>query len=817
MIRNYLKIAFRNLVRNQLYSSINIIGLSTGVACCLLLSFYVKEELSYDLHHNRADEIYRVTSQMSNAQGKGSLLATGSPPIVFTLYDEIPEIEIAARLLDPPSIDVTLIQFEDKSFYQTGGHIADSTFFDIFKYKFLEGNPETALDHPNTVVLSNSLAKKIFGNVSALNQHISLTMGTDPSEFLITGVFDDKWSNSHIKMSSVTSMLSAGWGKYVNTLTNWLGQNFIYSYVRLKPGADPKRVVEKMEPVLQKHGGEYMKEIGLYKELGLEKIKDIHLRSDAKEALTGTKRGSMTYVIVISSIAVFILLIACINFMNLATAKAMKRAKEIGVRKVMGASKNKLAIQFLGESFMVVSIALLLSILWVELAMPYFNQLTGLDISLSNENLQFFAITLLGIAIFTTLLAGGYPAFYLSSYQPVHALKNKTGSNSLGQLRKVLVVVQFVVSITLISAIVIIMQQMKYIQNYNLGYDSSATIAIPLRTDEVIKSYTSLKSRLENSSLIKGVSGADFIPGTPIMDDFRFYLKGSNMENGVDIKKSYSDYGYVELMGIELLTGRYFTDNPEVEKTKVIINQKAMEEFGFNLENVLGQEIFEDFQFFDGETFSYEIIGVVKNYHQRSLHFEVRPTLFQLSYQQQTDPRYDYMLVSSSGGSITEFINEIEINWNDFETGIPLTYNFLDDVKENQYLTDQRTSKIISTFTFIAILISCLGLYGLSSYVAERRLKEIGIRKVLGAKISEILVLVAKDFTLLILIALIISIPIGWKVMQMWLVSFSYRIEIQLQYFIYAGLIALFIAWGTVFYQSYKAATSNPANILKDE
>src|SRR5260221_529984 len=425
MLINYLKIALRNLMRNKTYSAINILGLALGVACCLLLTLYVLDEISYDKHHQRADDIYRIVSKFQSDKGLDKL-GTASPPIAMTLKEEVPEVEFAVRVLNPPGVSQNLIRYKDNLFYETDGLIADSTLFDVFNYELKEGYPKKALTLGNTVVLSEKLAQKLFGNEPALDKIISISQGGKPREYKVTGVFIEK-GKSHIKANFFTSMTSAGWGEYIRTegAKQWAGNNFIPSYLKLTRGHNVEAVEKKMNEVLLKHGAEAMKALGLHKTLSLEPVKDIYLKSDVGQS------PRITYLYVVVSIALFILLIACINFMNLSTAKATKRAAEIGIRKTMGAYRSSLIQQILGEAMLIVIFAVVISIVLVQLALPFFNQLTDKTISFSSDNFIYILMASIILVIVTGVVAGSYPAFYLSSFQPGEELKGKM---NLGKL-----------------------------------------------------------------------------------------------------------------------------------------------------------------------------------------------------------------------------------------------------------------------------------------------------------------------------------------------------------------------------------------------
>lgn len=807
MLQNYIKIALRNLTRNKAYSAINIFGLALGVACCLLLSLYIMDEVSYDKHHARVDDMYII---ISSFQGDVSFkkLATASPPIAQTMKAEIPEVEDAVRALSPPNVAQCLFRYRDNLFYESNGFIADSTLFDMFSYDFKEGNPKKSLTLANTVVLSEKLAQKLFGNESALDKIVSLSMGGTPREYKVTGVFLQN-HNSHIKANFFTSMMSRGWGDYIrgDGAKQWAGNNFVPSYLKLVHGHDKTAVEKKMNQVLMKHGEEDMKALGIYKTLSLMPVKDIYLKSDVNQS------PRIKYLYVVASIAIFILLIACINFMNLSTAKATKRAAEIGIRKTMGAFRSSLIRQILGEAMLIVIFSIIISIVLVQLALPLFNQLTDKNISFNNDNLVYFILAAIGLTVVTGFVAGSYPAFYLSSFQPAQVLKGKLNlGNSAGRLRQALVVFQFMIAIALVCGIFIITSQLKFMQEKNLGYNYEAKIVLPLRTDETRNRYDALKKELQNNSNIKAISGTSYIPGSYIFSDMLFYTDGGNMDKAVDIQRNTIDVGYMEMLDMKLLGGRLFTENRVMDSnSKLILNRTAANKLGFSPEKMVGQNLHFDWQ---GKKYDFQVVGVMEDFHQNSLHEEIKPTLFELA---DSTKRFNYMIASVSTSGFNQTIQAIEKTWKSMINDTPFEYSFMDENIKKQYVEDRRVSQIITSFATIAMIICSLGLYGLSSYMAERRFKEIGIRKVMGASVQQIVAMMSTEFVKLVLIAFVIATPIAWWGMDKWLESFAFRIDINWIVFALAGAVALAIALVTVSFESVKSAIGNPVESLRSE
>jgi putative ABC transport system permease protein len=809
MFRNYFIIAVRNIMRSKVYSIINILGLSLGISCCLLLALYIQDEYSYDRHHQRLDDLYRISTQFESDRGIDKLKSS-SPPVAMTVWAEVPEVESALRLLNPPGVDRNLIKYEDKLFYETDGFIADSTLFDVLTYQLTEGNPKKALVDANSVVISTELAKKIFGNGEAMDKMITISQGSATGTYKVTGVFrNDK--KSHIHANFFTSMTSSGWGEYLRTdpetANEWGGQNFVPAYLKLVHGHNREEVVKKINDVLKKHGTEDMKALGLKKTLGLEAVKDIYLRSDIGQS------PRIIYLRVIASIAVFILLIACINFMNLSTARASKRAAEIGIRKVMGAFRSSLMRQILGEAMVIVLLSILVSIVIVQLTLPMFNNLTGKVINFSTDNLLYFGTALAGITLVTGLVAGSYPAFYLSSFQPAQVLKGKFAlGNASGWLRRSLVVFQFMIAITLVCGMLIISRQLDYMQNKSLGFNASAKVIIPLRTGDAKRQYEALKTELQRKGGIQAVSAADYTPGNTIWNDMMFYSEGGNMEKAVLHRRNVVDAGYLEMLGIKLISGRSFTNNRAMEsQRKIIVNRASANKLGFAPDKIVGEHLYFEWQ---GQHYSYEVIGVMEDYHQNSLKEEINPVMFEIA---RDSSRYSNLIAQVDTGNFTETLKTIEQTWKSLVNDTPFEFSFLDQNIQKQYDEDRLMGRVITSFTMIAMLISCLGLYGLSSYMAERRFKEIGIRKVMGASVKQIIALMSTEFVRLVIVALVLSVPLAWYGMNRWLEGFAYRIPVDALIFVYAGGLALLIALLTVSFESIKAAITNPVESLRNE
>ena len=798
------------MMRNKTYTFINVAGLSVGVACCVVLALYVQDELSYDKHHTDGTNIFRVTTHMKRDTDMGAMTTT-SPPIVWGIKDEVPEIETVTRFVNPPGVALNLITYGDTQFYESDGLIADSTFFDVFTYKFIEGNPRKALHEANGVVLTYHLATKLFGDEPALNKVININQGGPSGDFKVTGVLRDDQPSSHIKANFfVSSACSSGWCEFLrrsDVAGEWAGQNFMNSYVKLRDGHSLDDVKAKINEIFIKHGADDMKATGLSKRLGLEPVEDIYLYS-----ASGDESPRIVYLYVIASIAIFILLIACINFMNLSTAKATKRASEVGLRKTLGAQRIALAGQFLGEAMVIVIVAISLSIVLVQLVLPGFNQLTGKMVSMSSDNINFILPALAVITILTALVAGSYPAFYLSSFQPAKVLKGKSVlQSSNGLLRKSLVVFQFVIAITLVCGMMIINRQLTFMQDKDLGFNADHKIILPLRTETAQGNYFVIRNELSKLASVNGVSATNYLPGHTIFTDFFLYPSGGRMETGERMRNNWVEPNYLDILGIKLVAGSNFSEyRDSLSQFKVIINEKAAKQFGFTPDTAVGEFLHTEWQ---GERYSFEVIGVMEDYHQVTLKEDIYPLLFRVPAQ----PTHDFIVVDTKAGDFSSTIADVEKTWEAINADTPFEYTFLDENIKKQYEEDRKVSGIITSFTIIAMIISCLGLYGLSTFMAERRFKEIGVRKVMGASIQQIVSMMSGEFVKLVLIAFFIAVPVAWYAASSWLENFAYKTALDISIFLCAGFGALMIALITISFESLRAASTNPVNALRNE
>lgn len=812
MLRNYFKIAYRNIARNKAFSFINILGLAVGLATCILMVSYIYSELGYDQQHKNADRLFRIAYKANKkVVSEDKSWASTSAPIAGGLKSDMPEVEQSTRLLKFPNLDKMLLKYdrgaEKKLFYETNGYYVDSTFFQIFTYQFIYGSPLTALNEPNSIVLSEQTAIKIFGNENPINKSVTVGLPFGDFNYTVKGVFDDSKIKSHIPAHFFLSMKNGDVGTWVVNQTNWATNNIFHTYVKLKAGANAAKFEEKLQAFIERRGGKDQKELGVLRQLFIQPVTDIYLRSDLDNEIA--PNGNITYLYILGSIALFVLLIACINFMNLSTARSLKRAKEVGVRKVLGAEKKSLIYQFLGESTLMSCLALLVALVLAYLILPLFNNLTQKHITLFDQPVVWLWITILTIG--TGLLSGIYPAFYLSSFRPITVLKGKLLNNFSGAaIRKGLVVFQFVISICLILAVTIIQRQLQFMDNQQLGFNKNQQIILPLQSPVAVKNYEILKTDLLKYPEIKNVTSGSSYPGISTVDDMVFYAEGKSVKDAIDIHLGNVDNGYFETLGLKVIAGRGFSKEFTADSNNVVLNETALQDLGYPLKTAIGRKIYFDFQ---GSHVTMQIIGVVRNFNFESLYNRIKP----FAFNQLMGNKHSYVIANIAVNNYAGVIKEMETSWNKINPGIPFVYSFLDKDFQKNYEKDQRASGIVWGFAVIAILIACLGLFGLSAFAAEQRFKEIGVRKVLGASVMSIIGLLSTDFIKIVLVAIFIAIPIGWYFMNRWLEGFEYRTPLSWWIFALTGFLAILIALVTVSFQAIRAAIANQITSLRSE
>lgn len=806
MLQNYFKIAWRSLARNRAFSAINIIGLAIGLASCMLISLYVLDELSFDRYNEKADQIVRVVFKGTMQGGKINE-AHVMPPTAQALKADYPEVLAATRLRQGGS---PIVLLGEKQYTGDNLVFADSNFFQVFTLPLLKGDAKTALLEPNSLVITQKLADKYFGNTDPIGQVINFK-GSN-TIFKVTGVIEKVPENSHFHYDIFTSM--AGYPDAKSS--SWMISEF-FTYLVLPKGYDYKKLEAKLPQTVEKYMAPQLKvamgvtmdefrksgnNLGLY----LQPLTDIHLHSDFGYDLGNN--GDIKYVYIFGAVAIIMLVIACINFMNLSTAGASKRAREVGVRKVMGSERKELIYQFLLESILLTSIAMILAVIFGYLALPLFNTLSG-----KNLTLQFTAIPSLlpGLILFglaVGILAGSYPAFFLSSFKPILVLKGRLVSDRKSiSLRSGLVVIQFFISITLIIGTTVVYQQLRFIQNKKLGYSKDQVMVIDTWSLNAANKEM-FKEELLRDPRVLNVSSSSYIPAGPSNNNnYMVYPDGKNTDLVKTLRYDV-DASYIPTLGMEMVAGRNFSKEFGNDSSGVIINETAASMLGFK-KDALDRTITNTNN--EGGKGTYRVIGVVKDFHFRSLHEKITPLVMLLSKDSGN------FLVKTKTKEIKGLLADMEGKYKVYKSDHPFSYSFLDERFNNTYQAEQKTGSILGIFAGLTIFVACLGLFGLATFTAQQRTKEIGVRKVLGASIGSIVALLSGEFIKLVLVALVLASPVAWYIMTAWLQDFEYKISIEWWVFAISGLLAIAIALLTVSYQSIKTAMINPVKSIRME
>jgi len=810
MIKSYLKTALRFLLKNKTFSFINIFGLAAGTLCCLYILLYVQQQYSYDKQHKDAHRIYRVTTDLV-LTGDRHHSGASSPPITPAMKSEFPEVENYTRVVETDILGAKehLLRYKEQSYYENGALYVDSTFFDIFTYNFVEGHAAHALDDPYDIVLLKSVAEKLFGQESAVGKMINIDDAYGKHDFKVTGVVDQSLGKSHIEGNLFITMKSGQTGNAIAGITEWAGNNFLFAYVKLRPGADPLMLEKKLPAFLNKHAADRLKALGMQKQLHLQHVTEIHTAPSYE--IEPTKTANPSFLLILVIIAILIQVIACINFMNLSTARASKRAKEVGVRKVIGAGKYDLIKQFLGESFLLAFIGVIIALPLLYVLLPYLNDITKADIHLTLFTDYRLWMMLGSLVLVTGLLAGSYPAFYLSAFEAIKVIKGNFSSKiSATGIRKSLVVFQFVLSIVMIIGIIIIYSQLNYIKSKDLGFDKNQKLVFNFYTNDAQNKMSALANDLKQLAWVKYVTSADNYLSQFVLHDHGVYPEGGNMTTAVDAQNIACDQYFVKANGIKLISGRDFLPG---DSNKVLINQTLAKRLNLNAQTAPGARLYSKFTAAPATYVTVE--GVMKDFNYNSLHDGVKP--FMLVYDNAPGD-LSSMVVSTSSTDYKRLLGSIATIWRKDMQSVPFQYAFLDDEVQKQYEGEVIISQIINSFTVIAILISCLGLFGLAAFSAEQRKKEIGIRKVLGSSVGGIVGLLSKDFLILVGISFVIATPVAWYFMSHWfLQGFAYQIPLRWWMFALAGLVAALVALITVSSQAIKAALMNPVKSLKTE
>jgi putative ABC transport system permease protein len=794
-------------LKNKGFSAINIIGLAIGLATCLLILLFVLDELGYDRYNKKADRIYRVDADILFG-GNHFILAEAPDGMGPALKKDYPQVEQYVRFREVGDI---MVKKGNESIQEGKVIYADSTLFDVFTLPMIDGDPKTALKEPNSIVITETTARKYFNTSHAAGRNLVIDKDEN---FKVTGVIKDIPSQSHFKFNFFISMSS----RAESRRNNWISNNF-NTYIVLKKGADPKALEAQFDAMVEKYMGpqvmqalsitiDQFKKSGNYDRYVLTPLTSIHLHSDKVGELSAN--GSIQYVYIFSAIALFILLIACVNFMNLSTARSSNRAKEVGVRKVLGSLKANLINQFLTESIVISCIALVLALVITWSLLPYFNHLAAKKISLDFVAKPWLLPLLLALVLVTGLLAGSYPAFYLSSFKPIQIIKGRLAAGfKTSWLRSILVVFQFSISIILIIATIVIYKQLHYIQSRKLGFNRDQVLVIH-NCDQLGKHAKTFRNEITKLSGVENATMTGFLPTSGSRNDDPFFPDATlDQKRAVSMQVWDVDEQYVPTLGMEMAAGRNFSSQFPTDSTGIIINEAAAALLGFS--EPVGKPLYYLNNITEKNITALHIIGVIKNFNFNTLHKQVTPLALLLRENR------GEVAIRVHTKNIPHLISQIEGLYKSMEPGLAFDYSFMNDDFDELYRAEQRTGNIAITFSALAILIACLGLFGLATYAAEQRTREIGIRKVLGASVSHISTMLSKDFLKLVIIASVISFPLAWWAMYKWLQDFAYRTSLSWWIFLAAGALAIFIAIVTVSFQTIRAAIMNPVKSLRTE
>ncbi|SNT25330.1 putative ABC transport system permease protein [Ekhidna lutea] len=793
MLKNYFLVAIRHLKRQPGYALLNILGLTIGIASALLIVLYLNQETSFDKHHPNAENIYRISADITEPDN-AFRWAVSQPPLGKTVNEEFQEIKQFTRFAGGGN---SRFRYDDRNYEAENWYLVDSTVFEVFAVNFLQGDPVTALDAPNSVAISKTLADKVFKGENPMGKLLE----TERFSYKVTGVYEDIPVTSHIRPDAMASFSTNE--RYANS-QSWGGFG-LYTYVVLNEGVDPAYVEKRLnDEIIPKYVATIFDQFDIKVKYEMINILDIHLYSDFQNEPSAL--GNIDYIYIFLAVAIFLVLIACINYMNLATARSMRRSLEVGIRKVMGAVRTSLIRQFIMESVLIALVSMAISILVLLVAVPLINDQLGTSLMLSDLTSKEIIMTLVGILIFTGLVSGSYPAFYLSGFSPIKAIKGGAGSKRTGNvwLRRVLVGIQFAVSIFMLIGTLVIYQQMQYVRNADLGFNKDQVINFSLNR-ATSERWETLRTKLLANPNIENASTSTTVPGNGFGKNvMQVETKEGVMEEyGVDWFGV--DYDYVEVLDIELVKGRNFSrDHLSDTATAVLVNEAMVARFDWD------DPIGKRFQFDRDSTVFHKVIGVIKDFHHQSMYnpiesFMIYPNL---------NNRQAMVKIS---GDLEEGIDHIQASWEELFPNAPFEYQFLDQNFMRDYESDQLRGQLFLGFALMMIIISGLGLLGLASFTAEQRTKEISVRKVLGADVKGLVLLLVKDFIWLVLVGALPAFIIGYKIMNNWLGDFEYHTEINLVIFVVVLLIVTAFVMLTTGFQAYKAASVNPADNLKYE
>jgi putative ABC transport system permease protein len=790
MLKNLFKTALRHILKHFGYSVLNILGLTMGIASALFLIIYVTDEISYDRYHEKADRIYRVSSKISEPDDQFTWIVAQIPfgPQVVKDY---PEVQSFVRFIP---FNRTLFKYENNEFNEDRFFYVDSTLFDIFSYKVLKGEVKSALTDPKKIILTEKIATKYFGNTDPVGK--SLIAGTNSYE--VTGVIEDVPTNSHFRFDALLSR-----NNLPKQIGNW-GNFGVATYLLFPENFDVKAFEKKMQGMYDAYMKTIFEAMKIKIEYKLEPITRIHLYSTNANEPEPT--GSITYVYIFGIVAVFLILIAAMNYMNLATARSARRAREVGLRKVVGSRRAPLVMQFLSESVIFTVISLIISLILVVVLLPTFNNLAGKSFDISIILSPAIIVSFIGVIILVGVVGGSYPAFFLSRFSPVTVLKGVITQGSAGNLfRKILVVLQFTISVIMIICTLVVFRQLNFMKTMDQGFDQTNVLSLQLNNQSMIRKYPTIKQALLENTNIKYVTSTN----TPVGEGsgkviFNVETDQGMVQKGVNF--TVVDYDFIETLGIKMASGRNFQkDMPSDTLRSVVVNETFVNRMGWK--EPIGKKV----ELGDSNTVRARVIGVMKDYHQTGMYNGIESLL--LVYRSNTNVIYIKINDENKQGTISF----IESKWREIFPDQPFTYTFLSERFKRQFQADEKRGKIFTMFTILAILIACLGLFGLASYMVEQRTKEIGIRKVFGANESKILRLISKDFLILVSIAIVIAFPVSYYFMLQWLQNYVYKSKVGVPLFLIAGLLTIVITFITISYKAYQASVMNPANSLKTE
>ena len=797
MLRSYLKIALRHVLRERGYSIINVLGLAIGMACCLLIILFVREELSYDRFHEKGERIVRVVREES---------AASSAPIGPALVDDLPEVESFVRLLQTEAV----VSSPSGASFRETIVAADSTLFDVFSFELIQGDVRRALRQPDEILVTESIARKYFGDESAVGKPLTVDLGMDgegyPTTFTVSGVMRDVPATSHLRFDMLASFVPVAEtsNRMENYRTNWLS-----TYLLLAPGAEAAAVEAKLPSFFERRVGEPWE---IY---FIQELEDIHLRSSHLSYDIALK-GDIRQVILFSIVAGLILLIACINFVNLSTARSMRRAQEVGVRKTMGARRAQLVGQFLGESIVMTTIAIVLTCGIVVLALPAFRGFVGMDLSLGGADLAFLAAALGGLVIIVGFAAGSYPALLLSRYSPIRALRGREATSAGGSLRRGLVIFQFAASIFLTVATLTIHQQIEHMQNARLGFEPEQTVVLEVG-GALQARHEVVRREVARIPGVRAVAATTTVPGRPV-SDFLYRPEGWTSDDLPGFDTFFIDEEFLDVLEMNVVQGRNFDLRQGSDSSGFLMNEAALaavqNQMGDDWANPLGKQL----EFYVPSADGWEVlrsgpvIGIVEDFHYLSLHSSINPLVLQMA-----PGYYNNLVVKLNADDISSTMARLEARWPEFAGAAPFEFYFLDASYDALYRSEQRMGELAGVFGALALFVACLGLFGLATFMAERRTKEIGVRKVLGASVVGIVRLLSMDFVKLVGVAFILAVPVAYLVLQEWLSEFAYRIDLSAGVFLLGGVAAVAVALITVSYQAVRAATADPVDSLRYE